>query len=112
MRTLLAPLFALALFSVPGAAQAQYCWDTVCAAGTPAADCWRAWCPPSYILPTPSYTPSYSSSWSYPTYNAPTRAYWPDRGGFAGTGRPIFAPITQAQGCATGDPLDQVIWRC
>lgn len=65
MRYVIAALFALALLAAAPSAQAQYCWDTVCAAGTPAADCWRAYCSGSWSWPT--YAPSYSA-WSYPTY--------------------------------------------
>lgn len=100
MRILLATLLgALLLLGSAGATAAQtYCWDTACAAGTPAADCWRAWC---------------SDGWSYPAYpyRAPTW-YRADAPSAPPDRTPAWfreiTPLTRAAACARGDLVAQL----
>lgn len=110
MPRLLAVLFALALFSGAPSAQAQsICWDTVCAAGTPAADCWRAWCADGWSYPAYPYrAPGWYRADLPSPYTYGGARYW----GVEPTIRTPLVPLTRAAGCSTGDPRDWAIWGC
>lgn len=110
-RFVLAVLCTVGFLSVsaPVSRAQSICWDTVCAAGTPAADCWRAWCVEGWSYPAYPYRPAgwYRAEAPSP-YSAPGQRYW----GIEPLPTQRFQPLTPAQGCSTGRWVDQILWGC
>lgn len=58
-----------------------------------------------YAPPAGYAWPRYAS-WRSPTYSPPRSPRWEPARGLR------LSPLTRAQGCSTGDPLDWLAWGC